>query len=440
MSGARLDGWKAIAAHLKRDRTTVYRWFRDRGLPVHRVPGGKQGTVFAFTAELDAWLTRADGAEPAAPPPVPAPAPVPASPPRRWPAVSALALVALLAAIVTWAAIRSLAPSAAARLDVPADPAVAAAYLAAREDWARRDRDGLRRAASGFRQVIARDPDFAPAWAGLAEAYLLAREFGDLADAAAFPAAKRLAARAVALDPQLHSAYRAAGFVEYWWDRDPRSAGRAFRRALALAPGDAQSHFWYANILSDNGQPTRALRNIERSLALQPGNVPALVDYAWIQWAAGNDAVADRMFADLIRRVPDSAALQASLADVAVGRGDWRGYVDANAAHARLRGEAGLRRRAADLLAARGEGAIVAVALAQALTTSRTDPRATHALPAMIAAASGDRARLLAILDAARARGERWGDAGYRLRIARRWAGDRAIATRLAAVRPLHVE
>jgi hypothetical protein len=53
----RLDGWKAIAAYLGRDERTAQRW-RLRGLPVHQVPGGKRGTVFAYTQEIDDWLTR----------------------------------------------------------------------------------------------------------------------------------------------------------------------------------------------------------------------------------------------------------------------------------------------------------------------------------------------------------------------------------------------
>src|SRR5450755_2494667 len=53
--GDRLDSWKAIADHLGREVRTIQRWERDRGLPVHRVPGDRGG-VFAYTAELDRWL------------------------------------------------------------------------------------------------------------------------------------------------------------------------------------------------------------------------------------------------------------------------------------------------------------------------------------------------------------------------------------------------
>lgn len=54
----RLDSWKEIAHYLGRDVRTVVRWEKERGLPVHRVPGGRSRTIFAQTDELDQWLAR----------------------------------------------------------------------------------------------------------------------------------------------------------------------------------------------------------------------------------------------------------------------------------------------------------------------------------------------------------------------------------------------
>lgn len=54
--GTRLDSWKAISAYLGRDESTVRRWEREAGLPVRRVPGSRRSSVFANSAELDAWL------------------------------------------------------------------------------------------------------------------------------------------------------------------------------------------------------------------------------------------------------------------------------------------------------------------------------------------------------------------------------------------------
>src|SRR5512145_1992260 len=74
-SNDRLDSWKEIAAYLKRDVTTVRRWEKREGLPVHRHLHDQRDSVYAFPAELDGWLEGRRHTPPAA-----------AEPPRRaWP-------------------------------------------------------------------------------------------------------------------------------------------------------------------------------------------------------------------------------------------------------------------------------------------------------------------------------------------------------------------
>ena len=51
----RLDSWKEIAAHFDRDVTTVQRWEKREGMPVHRHLHDRAGSIYAFTAELDEW-------------------------------------------------------------------------------------------------------------------------------------------------------------------------------------------------------------------------------------------------------------------------------------------------------------------------------------------------------------------------------------------------
>jgi hypothetical protein len=60
----RLDSWKEIAAHLQKDERTAQRWEKENGLPVHRVPGKGRHAVFAYRAEIDAWLAGAGTAQP----------------------------------------------------------------------------------------------------------------------------------------------------------------------------------------------------------------------------------------------------------------------------------------------------------------------------------------------------------------------------------------
>jgi Tol biopolymer transport system component len=107
----RLDSWKEIATYLNRDVTTVQRWEKREGMPVHRHQHDRMGSVYASRAELDAWTQsrnlpptqeNGNGVAPS-PPPVPPPAPVTPSP-TKWkvPLLFGLVAAALVAGAGFW--------------------------------------------------------------------------------------------------------------------------------------------------------------------------------------------------------------------------------------------------------------------------------------------------------------------------------------------------
>ncbi len=103
----RLDSWKEIAAYLRRDVTTVQRWEKREGMPVHRHVHDRLGSVYAFRAEIDAWARRRahlDSAIEATPVEGPASGPLPARPVRRRRLFLAVAAIGtlLLAVISVW--------------------------------------------------------------------------------------------------------------------------------------------------------------------------------------------------------------------------------------------------------------------------------------------------------------------------------------------------
>lgn len=130
--GDRLDSWKAIAAYLGKDAGTARRWERERGLPVHRVPGGKGTSVYAYTSEIDAWLHSA-GQEPAA-----APDSAPATPRKAaiWP-WAAVPVVLVAALIVAWLVQRPSANAADLQLHMT-EQALTAVNADGRQLWVRR--------------------------------------------------------------------------------------------------------------------------------------------------------------------------------------------------------------------------------------------------------------------------------------------------------------
>ena len=106
----RLDSWKKIAVYLKRDITTVQRWEKREGMPVHRQLHDKMGSVYAFRAELDAWSqSRSDQRPPGGiePSPVNADASPPPMPTSRvrWPFMAlTVGVVAIAVAAIIWLA------------------------------------------------------------------------------------------------------------------------------------------------------------------------------------------------------------------------------------------------------------------------------------------------------------------------------------------------
>src|SRR5580765_6726404 len=103
----RLDSWKEIAAYLRRDVTTVQRWEKREGMPVHRHLHDKMGSVYALRSELDAWTrSRRPAVAPEAAEAVEAPALVttqPAPPARRrWGLWLTAAAAFLVISLILW--------------------------------------------------------------------------------------------------------------------------------------------------------------------------------------------------------------------------------------------------------------------------------------------------------------------------------------------------
>ena len=124
-------------------------------------------------------------------------------------------------------------------------------------------------AVGAFQQAVAIDPDYAQAWAALAEAQVLQPAYSSVPMDIANTHALASAQRALALNPDTALAYVAQGIVYsnqmHWADAD-----HVLRRALALAPGDAEVLNQYAQFLEGVGQLEPALVELDRSLQRDP--------------------------------------------------------------------------------------------------------------------------------------------------------------------------
>ena len=150
------------------------------------------------------------------------------------------------------------------------NPKAYEAYLRGRYLWNKRTGQDMRKGIGYFEQAVEMDPNYANAYAGLADSYLLLVFYGPVPPAMDFPKAKAAALRAVALDDSLAEAHTSLANALFHYDWDWTSAEKEFRRAIALNPGYAAAHHWYAGLLSSIGRHDEALAEIKRAQELDP--------------------------------------------------------------------------------------------------------------------------------------------------------------------------
>jgi TolB-like protein/DNA-binding winged helix-turn-helix (wHTH) protein/Tfp pilus assembly protein PilF len=146
------------------------------------------------------------------------------------------------------------------------------AYLKGRYFWNKRTADGLSKAIEYFNEAIERKPDYAQAYAGLADAYALAGDwkYGLLAPKDAYPKAKAAAIKAIELDGTLGEAHISLAFCLDNFDWDWQSAAREFARGIDLSPGYAIGHEWYGWHLAALGRYGEAVAEVETAASLDP--------------------------------------------------------------------------------------------------------------------------------------------------------------------------
>lgn len=268
--GDRLTSWKEVAAYLGREVRTVQRWEKRERLPVHRHHHERSGTIYAFKAELDAWLQ-------ARRPTTPGPARARSR--GRLVAIAAVALAALSAAASLQ---RGGAPSSEPAEGTPAFEA----YLRGRHLLSRGTERGYRESVRYFEEAVRIEPGFARAHVGLADAYLMLGRHGHRPPAETLPRARVSALEALALDPSTAEVHSVLAGIFFYWDWDFPAAESAYRRALDLDPTSARSHHGLAHFLSAMGRHDEAIEASRRAQALEPLSVALHSDAGWFFYRA----------------------------------------------------------------------------------------------------------------------------------------------------------
>ena len=409
MEGRRLRSWKEIAAFFGADERTVKRWETQRALPVHRVPGNRRASVYAYTDELTAWLKHDD-------PKTVIEAPLPAAISRRSRLLIATGAISLLVAGVAALVLLPSKPAPAAAKAQPANttprhnpPAQARdLYLTGVFHLETRTANSVERAIGYFNQASAIDPAYAEAYAKLADAYGVASQYALMPPSEAYPRAKAAAERALALDDHLPSAFVTLGFIEFYWSRDFARSGELFRRALVLDPGNAQAHHWYALTLMHYGRYDRPLAEILEAQRLDPQSKAILANKALILFHAGRVDEAVQILTQLEETQTDYLPPHAYLATIYLDQGRYQDFLREYRRAAELEKDAGSLEvsRAAEAGLASGGGA----GMLRAMMAEQKRQFAAGDLPAfklaLTAAMLGDKTAALDYLDASAARQE----------------------------------
>jgi serine/threonine-protein kinase len=165
----------------------------------------------------------------------------------------------------------------------PVVPAAYEAYLKGRYHWNKDNEHDWLKARQYFEQAAQIDPNYAPAYAGLADYYWLTDE---LPPGVKMPKAKQYALKALEIDPRLAEAHIALGSVRFYADWNWSEAEKSFRRALELDPGNAEAHRRYSAYLSAMGRAEEALAESRRAQELDPLSISTQVTVGWVFYYA----------------------------------------------------------------------------------------------------------------------------------------------------------
>jgi TolB-like protein/DNA-binding winged helix-turn-helix (wHTH) protein len=159
-------------------------------------------------------------------------------------------------------------------------------YLKGRYFWNKRTFEGFQQAAGYFQQAIAKDPNYARAYAGLADTFGLISVWQWGPPTELMPKARNAAVKALELDENLAEAHTSLALIAEDYDYDWQTAEKEFRRAIQLDPGYATAHQWYAECLSRQGRFEEALAESERARQLDPLSLIIATDHAAVLFYA----------------------------------------------------------------------------------------------------------------------------------------------------------
>jgi TolB-like protein len=162
------------------------------------------------------------------------------------------------------------------------DPEAYRLYLKGRYYWYKLKPEAIQKAIEYFQQAVEKDPDYALAYAGLADTYNALAFFTVFPPREVVPKAKAAAVKALEIDGNLAEAHVSLGWAGFTYDLDWPAAGKHFERAVVLNPAYPLAHSYYSLYLGALGRSEEGLTEAKRALDLDPVS-PAILHYVVVQ-------------------------------------------------------------------------------------------------------------------------------------------------------------
>jgi serine/threonine-protein kinase len=178
-------------------------------------------------------------------------------------------------------------------------------YLRGRYVEQSRRRAGLDRGIEFFEQAIGLDPDYALAYAGVADSYTLQAWYRFLPPQEAFPKSRVAAMKALEVDEMLPEAHTSLGAVQFYYDWDWHGAERSFTHALQLNPRDPVALHWYAEYLAARYRLDEALEAITEAHRIDPLSLTVNAGLGWIYYFSRSYDLAIEQFEKTLELDPD---------------------------------------------------------------------------------------------------------------------------------------
>jgi len=159
-------------------------------------------------------------------------------------------------------------------------------YLKGRYHFNKHTVEGWNKAVEYFKRAMEKEPEHAPAFAGLAECLAFAWYYGALPPDEIVPQWKAATSRALEIDGELGEAHLSLAHIQFVYEWNREEADREYRRALELSPNNADAHHHYGLLLANTGRFTQAIGEGRRALELDPLSLLVNLQVGWVYWYA----------------------------------------------------------------------------------------------------------------------------------------------------------